>query len=227
MAALSMPLTMASVAIVQWMATLPLPKFDLYLFRIDGVLGFQPSFLLGQFVQRHLWLLILAEIGYGALTCVVVVVFGFYLWRCPKAETLKLLRTFILNLFLAVPFYLLIPVCGPRFAFHDFPFSPPLHMIPHAIAIAAPPNGVPSVHASTAFLIVWFSWRWKVGRVFSLAYLVLTVIATLGSGQHYLFDLIVAAPYAALMLYLGSFKWYKRKNLEEARNALPSQLTSA
>jgi hypothetical protein len=36
------------------------------------------------------------------------------------------------------------------------------------------------------------------------AFLALTVLATLGSGQHYLFDLFCAVPYAGAIAFLGS-----------------------
>ena len=47
-----------------------------------------------------------------------------------------------------------------------------------------------------------------------MVYLALIVIATLGSGQHYLFDLVVAVPYAVLMLRLGKIEW-KRSSKKE------------
>jgi len=102
----------------------------------------------------------------------------------------------------AVPFYLLFPVCGPEFAFPHFPALPPAPMVPHMVAIAAAPDGVPSVHTSTALLILWFLWRWPWGRVAGLVYLALIVLATMGGGQHYLFDLICAIPYTAAILWV-------------------------
>lgn len=156
-AGLSMPMAMISVSIVKWMGTLPLPKLDLYIFRIDGLLGFQPSFALGQIVQPHLWMVATLLCAYRALVPVAVLVCAFYIWHCTANETSALLRTFVLNFFLAPAFYFLVPVCGPAYAFPDFPFNVPHGIMPHTVSILAPPNGVPSVHMSTALLIVWFS----------------------------------------------------------------------
>lgn len=175
-------------------------KLDQYIYRIDSLFG-QPSFVLGRIAEHHLWLEIVGQIAYGLLPCAVLCVWAAYLWLRPEADALLVLNAFVLNLFLAVPIYLLIPVCGPVYAFPGFPFSEPL-VTPHQIPIFAPPNGIPSVHTSTALLILWFAWRWPLGRVLGAIYLALIVFATLASGEHYLVDLMAAVPYALAVLFL-------------------------
>jgi hypothetical protein len=49
--------------------------------------------------------------------------------------------------------------------------------------------------------VPWLEWTW--GRVFGIAFLALTALATMGSGQHYFFDLLCAVPYASAIAYLG------------------------
>ena len=208
--ALAMFAGMVCEGVAMWLSRFAPYKLDLYVFRIDGLFGVQPSFWMGRFVSHHFWLEIAANMAYNALPCAFLIVFAAYLWNRPAPETLAVLRTFILNLFLAVPIYLLVPVCGPVFAFPGFPLTDYGNLTPHAIALIAPPNGIPSVHTSTALLIVWFSWRWKFGRIISLLYLALIIVATLGSGQHYLFDLLTAVPYGALILSLGRYEWRLR-----------------
>lgn len=183
---------------VQLSRMVPL-KLDQYIFRIDGLLGFQPSFALGQLAGRHPWLEILGQIAYGALPCAVLAVWAAYLWSRPQVETLRVLFAFMANLFLAVPIYALVPVCGPAFAFSSFPAQLPAVLAPHRIALYAPANGIPSVHTSTALLILFFAWRWKAGRVLAPVYLALILFATMASGQHYCFDLLTAVPYAAVV----------------------------
>jgi ABC-type proline/glycine betaine transport system permease subunit len=175
-------------------------KFDLYVFQIDSFFG-EPSFRLGHLVASHHWLYILVNISYQCLELAVFGTFATYLCLCSEAETIRLVKTFLLNLIAAVPLYLLFPVCGPEFAFPSFPALPLTPVVPHMLAIAAAPDGVPSVHTSTALLILWFLWRWPWGRIAGFAYLVLIVLATLGSGQHYLFDLLCAIPYTAAILW--------------------------
>jgi hypothetical protein len=106
------------------------------------------------------------------------------------------------------------------FAFPHFPFIQPNHLDPHPIPLSACANCIPSVHMSTALLVVWFSRRWRSGLILSLIYLALIVVATLGSGEHYLFDLVVAIPYTFLIFRLGKIEW----RLSE-KNAVDSHLS--
>jgi hypothetical protein len=212
--ALALPANMLSENAALRLSHLKPFKLDEYIFQIDGLLGFQPSFAIGRFLARHIWFKITCSMAYSVLPCVVLVVFGFYLWQRSESETLTVLRSFLLNLFGAVPIYLLAPACGPAFAFTGFPFTLPEHLIPHPIALSAPPNCIPSVHMSTALLILWFSRRWPAGIVLSTVYMALIVVATLGSGQHYLFDLFVALPYTAVILWIGTIAW-KRSSQKE------------
>jgi hypothetical protein len=128
-----------------------------------------------------------------------------YMWLTSEAETAILASAFILDLFLSVPFYLAIRVCGPRFAFAGFPFHQLGNFTPHAIPIAAAPNGIPSVHMATALLVFWFLRRWWWGWLIGFAFTLLTILATLGLGEHYLFDLICAIPYAATRIFSRRF----------------------
>jgi len=202
-AAIAVPAELAAQAVTVWLSHLRPLKCDLFIYWLDGRLGFQPSFAIGQLAAHNLWLRQLLSFTYGSCTLGMLAIFIAYLWLRSEAETVDVVRVFGLNLFVAVPIYLLVPVCGPAFAFPDFPALPP-QLSPHLIAIFAPPNGIPSVHFSTALLVAWFARRWPIGLVAGVIYVVLTAGATMGSGQHYLFDLLVAVPYAMCMYRLGS-----------------------
>lgn len=173
-------------------------KYDLYIYRVDALFG-QPSFVLGRFVDAHLWLQLILHVSYGLLPTAVSAVLGLYILR-RESQFPTALRTFLLNLMIAPLFYMLIPVCGPAFAFPDFPHVQ-IFVTPHLIALTAPPNGMPSVHTSTALLIAWFSRHWEIGRWLSIVYLALIVASTLASGQHYLLDLLAAVPYAWIVAW--------------------------
>jgi hypothetical protein len=153
--ALAVPLCAAAEAIANALSRIRPLKYDLFIYRIDALFG-QPSFVVGRAVAQHLPLRILVSVSYGALPIAMVGVFAVTLWLRSEFEALQALRTFALNLIAAVPLYLLCPVCGPLFAFAGFPFIQPAQLTPHPILINAAPNGVPSVHASTALLILWF-----------------------------------------------------------------------
>ena len=178
-------------------------KYDQYIFLIDAAFG-SPSFHMGRFLAQHPWLGKVSEAGYDLMPSVLWILGAAYLWTRPLEEALELIWTNFLNCCLAVPLYILIPVCGPLYAFKDFPTIIPVHVVPHPLFLTAPPNGIPSIHMSTALLILYFARRWRIGTVLGLISLTLTVISTLGYGEHYLFDLLVAIPFALLVGWLGS-----------------------
>jgi hypothetical protein len=92
----------------------------------------------------------------------------------------------------AVPFYIAFPAVGPVHV-HD------LH---------APRNCVPSMHFSWAILLCAYSrQRWL--RNTLIVYAVLTAIAALTTGEHYVIDLIAAAIFTGLFLGLSD-RWMDR-----------------
>jgi hypothetical protein len=171
-------------------------KLDLYIYRLDGLFAFQPSFVVGQFVHSLPAVYQVAlSVAYGLMPIAIIVIYWASDWCYPeKSGTLA--RALILNLVLCIPCYFLVPVAGPFYAFPGFPAAP-VTGPPHAIRLDALPNGVPSIHFSTALLSAWYARRFRVGRWLGLLYLLATALATLGFGEHYLFDLVVAIPYAA------------------------------
>ena len=177
-------------------------KYDQYLFWIDSWVG-QPSFELGRLCKQHFWLAAVAYEAYVLLPVVIVCVFGVYLWKRPEKQALTVYLVFLINLIAAVPLYMLLPACGPKYVFEGYPWIQPVHLVPHPILSMAPPNCVPSVHTSSALLILWFLAPWKWGRIFGSVYLVLMIVATLGLGEHYLFDLVCAVPYSVAVCWIA------------------------
>jgi len=107
--------------------------------------------------------------------------------------------------------YFIYPICGPRFTFGDaFPYAPPPHdgLLGTAFTILAAdawPNGMPSLHTASVVLAYWQVRPYGVwARIAGAVFLIGTLLATLGMGEHYLVDLVVALPlclavYAACM----------------------------
>jgi hypothetical protein len=175
-------------------------RYDLYVFEIDRYFG-NPSFALGKIVTAHHGLWVLLATAYGLLIQAMLLTFAINVWLRGHREGTRVLVAFLLNLFAALPLYWLFPVSGPFYAFASFP-NLPARVAPHLIVLTAAPNGVPSVHMSTALLVFWFLRRWQLGRVIGIVFLALTVLATLGGGENYLFDLLMAVPYTAAILWI-------------------------
>ena len=173
-------------------------KYDLFVDRFDASFG-QPSFLIGQFFAIHhlaLW----GTFVYNLPFILTVGLVALYLWTGRDATVV--VRVSVYLWVLLVPLYLLFPVSGPRYAFSSFPYVTGGY-IPHAATIPGAPNGVPSGHMAFALITLYLvrHWKWLIapGALFAVA----TALTALGSGEHYLFDLVLAIPFSALLVWIS------------------------
>ena len=178
------------------------PKtYDMFLYAFDAQLGGQPGFLAGRLFERFGFLRRICYFGYESLPLAMAIAFAIER-RGPGWRLSKLMPAFAVAAaggFLLYNFY---PAVGPLHVFGaQFPYSPPAAGSPPFQLVAAgeaPRNAMPSVHIAMALLILWNSRPWaKALRVAAAALLGITVLATLGFGEHYLVDLFVAVPFAA------------------------------
>ncbi len=190
------------------------PKtYDLWLFVADGSFGFQPSFMVGSAMLDSRILTKSALLTYDSLPFVMAAVCAWHIpWRATRPPW------FILVLFMLAGvggwlLYDVLPATGPVYVFtRDFPWA----RLPYSelrkivleklpIAPGIPRNAFPSLHMGWVILLAWNSRRFGLpARGFMLLYLILTLVATLGTGQHYLVDLVVSLPFALLMQSLVS-----------------------
>ncbi|HXS75346.1 MAG TPA: phosphatase PAP2 family protein [Terracidiphilus sp.] len=198
---LSLPIGVFVDFFIRSLSKLVPHKLDLYVYRFSEYFG-TPSFHIGQFLSHHLVAYLIIYFAYSILPCSAMAVFSFYLWKFGTNEARPLLMSFVLNLVLALPIYFMFPVCGPTYAFAGFPNQLPGAIVPHPVLIDAPPNGIPSVHFSSALPVFWFARRWKWGTILAGTHLAPIAIATLGLGEHYILDLVIAVPYTALVIWL-------------------------
>ena len=111
-----------------------------------------------------------------------------------------------------LPFYMTCPGAGPAYVFgHAYPNAMPLLAEPHARLLPAGNNlnTTPSDHLTWALLLFWFTWRYcgkPIAACFGLFSLVM-VAATLGLGEHYVIDLVMAVPFAAAIWFLTGRQW--------------------
>jgi hypothetical protein len=184
-----------------------LPKtLDLYLVSFDGSLGFQPSFLAGKYYWGFAWLRRLGILAYSGLPVALALAYVENL-RARREQSASVgLGIFYLGLF-GMFAYALFPATGPVHVFGGlFPDHPlgmnearalPLSPIP----VKGSRNAMPSLH------MAWILWCWWCVRglkpwvkAVTLGFVVFTVFATLGTGEHYLSDLVVAFPFTLMML---------------------------
>ena len=202
---LLIPLTFFVQEVVSHLSLIVPLKADSYAFWLDSWFG-NPSFVLGRFLTRHL---LIREVARQAYNNLALAIFGTYvlvLWRGTLDQATAVFKAISINLLFSIPFYLQFPVCRPKYAFKEFP-NLPAHFTLGMMTIDAPPNGVPSVHTSSALLICWFARHSRVGSMLAAVYLALMILATMGFGEHYFVDLIAAVPYSLLILWLSDWNF--------------------
>jgi hypothetical protein len=198
------------------------PKtFDLFLYSVDCSLRAQFSFLLGQLFARHFWFHAVSLAFYVGLPLPVALVYAAQL-RLKNKGALTVMLTFLVTGPLGVLFYNMVPACGPvhlfggNFPWHPMPIPVAMHMVLETVLIKGARNAIPSLHMAWV-LLAWWNSRglapWI--RAIALAFVIFTVFATLGTGEHYFVDLVVAFPFAlmvqALCLYSLPFKYSARR----------------
>jgi PAP2 superfamily len=184
--------------------------------------GGPPSWVIGRLFRSHPWLLKACGYVYNSLPLGLAACLAIQ-WRERQRnadDTRSQVDLRWISVALGVVGFLLYqvsPAAGPIYLFgKDFPFHVPdlagLAIQPAWLQPAAR-NGMPSLHVGWTLLLFWNIRRrsWWMG-VIAATYLTLTALATLGFGEHYLADLMVApalalAVQAACTRTNARFRW--------------------
>jgi len=181
--------------------------FDLYAFAFDGSLGFEPSFVLGRLLNSEPRLFPFLQMSYEGILLAMAALYAGFMRRRDR-PIWEIIEVLFASAMIGYAFFSIFPVCGPRYAFgRDFPDMVVPYAAFHQLALEKVPvswlfprNGVPSLHMTWA-LLIWLNTRslpqWA--RMAALALVLATVFDTLASGEHYLFDLVVALPFTLWM----------------------------
>ena len=197
--------------LLHWTAANHPKALDLYLFSFDSSLGVQFPFLAGQAFAIWPWLRLVAILFYIGLPIPIAVVYSGQLLRV-REKAIPSMVAFLATGPMGIIFYNLFPALGPVHLFlQGFPWHPltieqASRLLAEPIAIDGPPNAIPSLHMAWVLLVWWYSrglsW-WE--RSVAMLFLAFTVLATLGTGEHYFIDLIVAFPFAMMVESLCAF----------------------
>src|SRR6185369_12382122 len=98
--------------------------------------------------------------------------------------------------------YNILPAAGPYYVFGKaFPYHlPPPPALQVVLLGDVARNAMPSMHLACALLIFWNCRRLPLWiYLASAVYLILTVLAAIGLGEHYAIDLVAAVPFALLL----------------------------
>jgi hypothetical protein len=117
----------------------------------------------------------------------------------------NLLLAYMVSGTIAALLYVLCPATGPSHAFANLfpsslpdPTKVPLYLAP--LAPGSPRNAMPSLHVAWAILLARSIAGARASiRTAAWVFAALTTLATLGSGEHYVFDLVAVAPFLVVL----------------------------
>lgn len=176
--------------------------YDRILYAFDLKFGGPPGWVIGKLLRAHPWFYAACGYVYDSLPLGLAACLAMQ-WR----ERWEYGRVMVDLRWLAIVMgtigfllYQVCPAAGPVYLFgKEFPFQVPglagLAIMPHWLK-SVPRNGMPSLHVGWTMLLFWNMRRRVWIAAAAAVYLILTVFWTLGSGEHYLVDLMVAAPLA-------------------------------
>lgn len=193
---------------------------DAWLYAFDASLGFQPSFAVGRVMFTHLALARSAFLTYLSLPFAMAVVCAWKTTPNAKRISWHMLIVILLAGMGGWLLYNIIPGTGPIYAFgRSFPWHeiaykdlPRFALRKISLPTGIPRNAMPSLHMGWAILLYWNSKGFpRALRIALFLFLILTVVATLGGGQHYLIDLIVSLPFVLAVQSASSLNVAPRK----------------
>ena len=198
------------------------PKIlDLYLFSFDASLHVQLSFLMGQMYSLWPWFRAIGTALYIGLPIPLAMVYSGQLVR-DRQKAYPAMAALLLTGPIGIFFYNLFPALGPAHIFlQDFPWHPmstlqASRLLCEPVAVKGVQNAIPSLHIAWVLLAWWYSRGLSVWeRGIALTFVVFTVFATLGTGEHYFIDLVVAYPFSVMMQSLCAFpmRWTARERV--------------
>lgn len=202
----------SATTMLAWTGAAHPRTFDEYLLLFDASLHIQPAFIAGQLYRTHPLLHNASLIAYVGLAVPIMMVYAGRLARFGE-KAFSAMLAFLITGPVGILFYNLFPVCGPQYLFgRRFPFSPLSYeklgrMILEPVLIDGARNGMPSLHLAWTLLAWWYSRKLsRLERVIAFLFLGLIAFATLGTGEHWFADLVVAFPFALMIHALSAYE---------------------
>jgi PAP2 superfamily len=183
---------------------------DLYLYSFDASLHVQIPFVVGRLFQQSFYFGVVSFLFYLGLPLAIGLAFAGCLMR-DRRNALSAFLAFLLTGPIGGLLYNLFPALGPVHIFkQSFPWHPLTIEQASRLALQAVPgegarNAMPSLHAAWVFLVLWYSWNLSmVEKIVAGLIVFFTLCATVGLGEHYFVDLVVAVPFSLFIVALAS-----------------------
>jgi hypothetical protein len=195
----------SSTLLLRWTEKAHPNVLDLHLLSFDSSLRVQFEFLAGQAYSMFPWFKAAGMAVYIGLPLVIALVYAGQLLR-DRRQALSAMLAFLITGPIGVIFYNLYPAVGPGHLFgRRFPWNPLSLEEVARVALQPIPmpglrNCMPSLHMAWVLLAWWYSKGlslWE--RSIAMFFVVFTVFATMGTGEHYTIDLVVAFPFVVFL----------------------------
>ena len=196
------------------------PAYDLYLYAFDSSLGLAPGASVAKLFDALPSLGMAASIVYALLLVFPTL---YDAWGLRRGVSTSVMTAFVVAGVCGFVFYQICPGLGPLYIFGSrFPAHLPAQG-EFSLAMFTGPgtrNAMPSMHMTWALLVWWSAWELTpLARWIASAFALLTFLATLGFGEHYLVDLIVAVPFALLVEAICRLRRIAKRRSAQARLA--------
>ena len=218
--------------LLAWQAHHVVWTLDNYFYAFDGLLPLPIAWAAKEFVSRIGWVSTSLEIVYATLTIMAFVLLRME--RQDNAASGRLLCRWMLVGLIGFGLYAVAPGVGPNVAFYSkfqadlpAPGTVQLALVCHPSASAR--NAMPSLHAAWAFLLVIMALQMTAAALVGVTlFAFATVLATLGLGEHYLVDLVVALPFVVAVHGLVSlFDGYAKRKASAVATCIASSMIGA
>jgi hypothetical protein len=186
---------------MNWANGTPQPTYDHLLYAFDGTLfGIAPGQTVAGLFHSFPWIAEASSAAYQGLLIFPPLYRGWALHRGLRNGSINVMHAFVVAGVVGFILYQACPAEGPLYSFGTrFPdHLPDGHAISLAPYLSAGVhNAIPSMHMTWALLILWSALELgPLALAIAGSVVGLTVLATLGSGEHYLVDLVVSVPLA-------------------------------
>ena len=160
---------------------------------------------MGQAYDLWPWFKAAGMVFYIGLPMVIGLVYTGQLLR-DRRKAISAMVAFLITGPVGVIFYNLLPAVGPihvflgRFPWKPIPAEQATRLLVEPIPLSGLRNCMPSLHMAWVLLAWWYSRGlsiWERGT--AMAFVVFTAFATMGTGEHYSIDLVVAFPFAVFL----------------------------
>jgi hypothetical protein len=191
----------------------------LAILRVEKVLHLNAEHPLNRLFTREAWLGVPADFWYGSLHYVVTPAVLIWLFR-SRAEIYRVARTWLMtSTMIGLIGFTLLPTCPPRLLSPGHGFVDTMAQYSSYGwwgADASAPRGMggmtnqyaamPSLHVGWALwcgVMVWRHSRTRAGKVFGVAYPLLTALVVMGTANHYFLDAVAGAVVMGVGLLLA------------------------